>query len=199
MPASRHNVQDGVNKLVSKGSQINVSAQRPAAKKRRGPHILSTLLFLTAIGFAAFAVYLYWNEQENDENEPTPPPAESGEYTLAQVKTALDGTGLSTDFGRTTGDTDQIPGVVGQPVTVGDSEVYAFIFSASDGQGAIAMAGAAFATIDESTITLTWRSGEEIGEGEAKHVFHGSNIIAVMVGGDAADVEKVRSAIEGLN
>jgi hypothetical protein len=185
--------------LVSKGNQLQAGSPRPVTQKRRGPHILSTLLFLTAIGFAAFAGYLYWNEQQKEENEPTPPPAASGEYTLAQVKTALDDAGLSTDFGRTSGDTDQIQGVPGQPLTANGNEVYIYIFSASDGAGAIALAEETFAKIDQDTITLTRRSsGDEIDPDKPKYVFQGSNIIAVMVGGEEADVEKVRTAIEGL-
>jgi hypothetical protein len=188
-----------VKNLVSKGNPMQAGAQRPATRQRRGPHILSTLLFLTAIGFAAFAGYLYWDEQQKDKNEPTPPPAAAGEYTLAQVKTAMDEAGLSTDFGRTTGDANQIPGVPGQPITANGNEVYIYIFSASDGPSAIALADQTFAEIDPETLVLTRRSGGEIDPDKEKHVFKGSNIIAVMVGGEAEDVEKVKTAIEGLS
>jgi hypothetical protein len=201
MPASRRNAQelDGVQNLVNKSNPMQAGAQRRATRQRRGPHILSTLLFLTAIGFAAFASYLYWDEQQKDKNEPTPPPAASGEYTLAQVKSALDEAGLSTDFGRTTGDADQIPGVPGQPIMANGNEVYIYIFSASDGPGAIALAEETFAKIDPEMITLTRKSsGDEIDPDKEKNVFQGSNIIAVMVGGEPEDVEKVQAAIEGL-
>jgi len=182
---------------VSKGNQ---SGQPVRAEKRRGPHILSTLLFITAIAFAGLAVYLYWNEQEKDDNEPTPPPAVSGEYNLAQVKAALDEAGLSTDFGRNTVHANQIDQTVpGQTMKVNGNDVAVFIFSQNQsGIGPIEQAEAAYAEIDESTITLSRTSGDEVGANEPKHVFQGSNIILVMVGGSDEDVEEVRAAIEGL-
>ena len=186
--------------MVGSRKQVGVEAKKPAAPKRRGPHLLSTLLFITAIGFAAVAAYLYWNEQEDDKNEPTPPPAVSGQWGLAQVQNAFKEAGLSTDVGRTNGHADQIENVPGQFVTVNGTDVYIFIFSkTSEVDDPVAEAEAVYGTIDPASLELTRASSNDvIGEGEELHVFQGSNIIAVMVGGDPDDVEKVREVIEGL-
>jgi hypothetical protein len=184
---------------VSRAKQLDPPSNPGQQAKRRSPQLLSSLLFLVAIGFAAVALYMYWDETQNKKNDPTPPPAAAGEYTLAQVKTALDAQGLKTDFGRSSGHADQIPGVPGQYITIGDADVYIYVFSSSNGpEAAIQAAADAFAQIDESTIVLTRQSGDVIDPDKPKHVFLGSNIIAVMVGGSDANVQKVKTAIEGL-
>ena len=155
-------------------------------------------MFLTAIGFALIAVYLYWNETNNDVADPTPPAADPGLYTLAQVKTAFDEQDLTTEFGRDTADTEQIPGIRGQPITVNGADVYVFVFSGDDGPSSVTLAEEAFATTDEATIALVRRSTDEIGADLPKRIVQGSNIIAVMVGGEDDDFEKVQAAIEGL-
>jgi hypothetical protein len=196
--AAHHAINRGEAHSVSRAKQLDVAGQRVQEKKRRGPHILSTLLFLIAIGFAAVAVYLYWDETQNDKNDPTPPPAAPGEYTLAQVKTALDDQGLDTEFGRSNGHADQIPGVPGQAIKANGNDVYIYIFSGPTGDAAVQAAADAFAQIDASTINVLRQSGDEVGEQLPKHIFQGSNIVAVMVGGDDDDVQKVQAAIEGL-
>jgi hypothetical protein len=189
-----------VNSLVSTRDQLGVEAKQSATPKRRGPHILSTLLFVTAIGFAAVAAYLYWNEQEDDKNEPTPPPAISGQWGFGQVQNAFKEAGLSTEVGRTNGHADEFEGIPGQFITVNGTDVYIFIFSkTSEVDNPITKAEEVSNSIDPTTLKLTRASsGDVIGEGEELHVFQGSNIVAVMVGGESDDVDKVRQVIEGL-
>lgn len=172
----------------------------PVKRKRRGSHILSTLLFITAIGFAAVAGYLYWEEQQEEQNEPTPPPAEAGQWQLAQVRSAFDQAGFETEVGRTNGHTDQMEGVPGQALMLDGTEIYIFIFSPTvDSDDPIAMAEAAYSRIDESTLFLERQSsGAIISEGEPLSVFQGSNIVAVMIGGDEDAIERARTTIEGL-
>ena len=187
---------------MSTRDQLRTETTRSATGKRRGPHILSTLLFLTAIGFAAVAAYLYWEEQQEDKNEPTPPAAEPGSWTLAQVRSALDTAGFDTDVGRTNGHTDQIPATIpGQIITVDGTEVYIFIFSrTAESDDPAGEAKATYDDMDLETLTLTRQSSRDvIAKGDELTVFQGSNIIAIMVGGEEEDVEKVRTAIEGLN
>ena len=47
-------------------------------------------------------------------------------------------------------------------------------------------------------MTLATRGGQLIGEGETLRVFQGSNVIAVLVGGDDALAAKVQAVIESL-
>ena len=189
---------------MSSAKRLDSPAKRGQATKRRGPQLFSWILFLVAVGFAAVAIYMYWDQTQNKKNDPTPPPAAAGEYTLAQVKTALDQQGLKTDFGRSSGHANQIPPAIpGQFIAIssgdGDFDVYIYVFSSNDGpEAAVQAARDVFAGMDESSLVLTRQSGDEIGAGQPKHIFLGSNIIAITVGGSDASIAKVKSAIEGL-
>jgi hypothetical protein len=192
---------DGAHIRVSKTNRLAGSPAAAQPARRRGPHILSTILFLVAVGFAIGAVYLYWQEQQDDSNTPTPPPAASGQYTLVQVKSALDGAGMTTDFGRNTGHADQIgSSIPGQTLTANGNDVVVFIFSGTDGvpDSSVEMAEQAFAGMDASTIEVTRPSGEQIGGGEEAHIVQSSNVIAVMFGGSEEDVEQFESGIASL-
>nr|MBA2776634.1 hypothetical protein [Chloroflexia bacterium] len=74
--------------------------QSSSLQRRRGPHILSIVLFVAALGFAAAAVYFWYSDNvENDDERPAPTAA-AGMYSLVNVVTALDEAGLEVDYGR---------------------------------------------------------------------------------------------------
>jgi hypothetical protein len=162
-------------------------------KPGRRPTILCTLLFLVAIGFAVAAMYMYWDETQNERNAPTPASSLPGLYTLAQVKASFDDQGLKTEIGRDTGRSNRLPGEVGQLLNVNGYDVYVFVCSEHDGSSAVAKTEAAFAQLDPSTLVITQVSGEEVGEQLPKHVFQGSNIITVMIGSqnENEDTQKI--------
>jgi len=162
---------------------------RPA--KRGGPQILSTVLFVAALGFAAAAVYLWYMDDAAEPNEPAVPTAEAGRYELVTVLGALEAGGLEADFGRTTARSDQLD-QPGQNLQVEDTNVYVFFFSGPDTREA------AFAGLDPATMTLTTPSGADVGNGQPLSAYAGANVIAVLIGGDDALRAQVREIIEGL-
>lgn len=171
--------------------------ERPS--RRRGAQILSTVLFLAAIAFAAAAVYLWYTDEEApDVNRPTPT-VTPGLYNLAGVLSAFTGAGLDGDYGRS-------PAAVksnqmtppGQHLIVEDQSVYIFIFNDGDAGTSAAARAEAAQGLDPASMTLTTPSGQSFGEGETLTIAEGGNVIAVMVGGDEELQAEVRSVIEGL-
>lgn len=177
--------------------QATLTTTTTVAKRRRGAHILSTLLFVAAIGFAAVAVWFYLDEQRNQPDERVPPTAQPGQQNLGSVVAALQNAGVDAEVGRgTTALTDQLPDQRGQLVEVGGQELYVFIYT--DPSTGVADRQAASEALDPATLTLSTRSGQPLAAGQQLHVSAGSNVIAVLAGGDDELVRKVQEAIESL-
>ncbi len=169
----------------------------PVAKRRRGAHLLSTILFAAALCFAAVAIWFYVDDRRNQPGERTPPTAQPGQHNLVSVVSALEEAGVEAEIGRgTTASTDQLPGQRGQLVEVGDQELYVFIYT--DPDTGVQDRQAASEGIDPATLSLSTRAGQPLAAGEELHVAAGSNVIAVLAGGDDELVAQVRDAIENL-
>lgn len=170
---------------------------RLGRRRRRGTHILSTLLFLTAIAFAAVAIWLYVDEQRDQPRERVPPTAAAGQNDLVSVLTALENAGLEASIGRgTTAATDQLQ-PPGQLIEVEDQELYVFIYT--DPATGVEDRQTDSEALDADALTLTTPSGQPLTEDQPLRVSAGSNIIAVLVGGDEELAAQVRQAIEGLS
>lgn len=175
----------------------DVSTQSQPAAGRRWPHLLSTILFIAAIGFAAAAVYLYI-EGENTPSAPEVPAAEPGQVELAHVVRGLNDAGLTANPGRYTATANQLD-QPGQTIEVNDHNLFVFIYPDADGDRAIADRKADAADLDPETLVLTSRSAERpLNEGEEVHVSQGSNVIAVLVGGDDELAKAVGDVIASL-
>jgi len=174
--------------------------QATRTPRRNGPQILSTLLFVAAIGFAAAAVYIWYMDDANEPDEPPIPTAEAGRYELVNVLDALKDADLEADFGRSpaTARTTQIDRP-GQNLQVEETSVFIFIFNGADAEEAAAAREAAFAGVDPATMSLTTPSGNDVSNGEPLSVYQGSNIIAVLIGGDEDVRAQVQDVIEGLS
>lgn len=168
--------------------------------RRNGPQILSTLLFVAAIGFATAAVYIWYMDDANEPDDPPAPTVEAGRYELVNVLNALEDAGLEAEFGRSpaTASTKQL-GTPGQNLKVEDSNVFIFIFNGADAGEAAAARETAFAGVDPATMLLTTPSGNDVSNGEPLSVYQGANVIAVLVGGDADVQAQVQDVIEGLS
>ncbi len=149
--------------------------------------------------FAAAAVYIWYNEEESPENVPTAPTATPGLNTLADVLEAFRSAGLKGDYGRSpaTVKSNQMS-PPGQHLIIEEESVYIFIFPSGDAQSAAAAREEAAQQLDPETMTLKTPSGQSFGEGEALTVAQGSNVIAVLVGGDEELQTQVQDVIEGL-
>jgi hypothetical protein len=167
--------------------------------RRNGPQVLSTLLFVAAIGFAAAAVYIWYIDDSNGD-EPPVPTVTDGMYALVNVLNALRDAGLSADYGRSpaTAKSAQIV-PPGQNLTVEDTNVFIFIFPGGDPEAAAAAREKAFDAIDPATMTLTTPSGNDVANGQPLSVYQGANVIAVLIGGDDELKTEVQDVIEGLN
>ena len=172
---------------------------QPARGASRGAQILSSILFLAAIGFAAAGIYLYFFAKEEAPASPVIPTTTPGRNGLADVIRAFDSVGLDADYGRSppTADTSQIS-TPGQHVIVEDRSVFIFTFPGTNADDASAAREKAASAVDPATMTLATRGGQPIGEGETLRVFQGSNVIAVLVGGDDALAAQVQAVIESL-
>lgn len=171
----------------------------PTTRKWRAAPILSTLLFVAAIGFAAVAVWFYIDERRNQPEERVPPTAQPGQHKLASVVTALQNAGVEAKFGRgTTALTEQLPGQPGQLVDIGDGEQELYVFIYTDPTTGIEDRRAASDALDPAALTLATRSGQALAEGEELHISAGSNVVAVLAGGDDELVAQVQEAIESL-
>lgn len=187
--------EDWTDRNVTTSDSSLHATPRP---RRRGAHLLSTLLFIAAIGFAGAAVYLYVTEDEAADGPPPPAAAEPGRNEAANVMAGLKEAGLEPKYGRYSVETDQLS-QPGQTIELGEHNFFIFIYPDADGQAAIAAREADAADVDPATMTLQSRSAERpLGEGEELHVFQGSNIVGVLVGGDDDLVQKVQDVIESL-
>jgi len=165
----------------------------------RGSHILSTVLFVAAIGFAAAAVYIWYLDDAGNDDEPPVPSVESGVYGLANVLEAFRSAGLEADYGRSpaTATANQLE-MPGQNLRVGDANVYIFLFPGSEASPVAAARQSAFEQLDPDTLTLTTLSGTDVSDGKPLTVYQGANVIAVLVGGDPDLQQQVQDVIEGL-
>lgn len=174
--------------------------RQPAASGRRRSHLLSTILFVAALGFAAAAIVLWFFDDTDNDPEPPVPTATPGMYGLVNVLQALEDAGLDGDYGRSpaAADSNQIP-TPGQHLKVNGHSVYIFIFTGTDAGAATEARAATGARIDPATMTLKTRtSGADVTGGEPVTVYEGANVIAVLIGGDRETQELVQAAIEGL-
>ncbi len=176
--------------------QHGQQAPTPKRRRRRGAHILSTLLFLTAIAFAGIAVWIYLDEERDQPPERVPPEVTPGQNDLLSVRNALEGAGLEAAIGRgTSALTDQLERP-GQLIEVEGLDLYVFIYNAPE--TSVEERQAASDALDPAALTLETRSGQPIAEGLPLRVSSGSNVIAVLAGGDDEVAAKVQQAIEGL-
>lgn len=172
----------------------------PTQRTRRGSHVLSTVLFVAAIAFAAAAVYLWYYDDTGNTNEDNLPSSETGVNGLVDVLNDLKAADLDADYGRTpsTASSNQIDRP-GQNLRVGDTNVYIFLYPGADAASATAAREADANNIDAETMTLTTPSGLDVANGEPLTVYQGGNVVAVLVGGDEELQATVRTVIEGLN
>lgn len=177
------------------GPHPSTRSTRPP--KRRGAHILSTLLFLAAIGFAIAAVFLYIQDRDKPDVR-IPPTALPGQNNLSTVLTAFQDAGLKSDYGRTpTGKSSQL-GQPGQVLTVEGQTVYVYIYNDGEKSASVRDREAEAKGIDAGTMTITTPSGKDLRNGEPLHVAQGSNVITLVVGGDEEIAAKIQKVIEGL-
>lgn len=172
-------------------------ASQPTNAPRRGrAHLLSNLLFIAAIAFAAAAVYLYLNEDSG--SGPARPAADAGRNEFHHVVEGLQDAGLEAQPGRYSAEANQLD-QPGQTIEVEGQNLFVFIYVDADGDVAAADREADAADLDPATLEITSRSAERpLSEGEELHISQGSNVIGILVGGDEDLAQTVSDVIESL-
>lgn len=174
---------------------------QPQRKRRsRAAQILSTTLFVAALGFAAAAAWI-WYTDESDNGPGTPPPAQSAEMIdLAQVLMVLDQSDDGWDYGRSpaTVHSDQLD-VPGQHLKLDDTSLFVFIFTGANADARVAAREAAGDDVDLETITLSTGSGKVMnGDDQPIYMLEHSSVLTIMVGGDDKLAEQVAVALGRL-
>ncbi|MDQ4045430.1 MAG: hypothetical protein M3173_08290 [Chloroflexota bacterium] len=169
-------------------------------RRSRSANLLSTILFIAAIGFAAAATWV-WYTDESEPGPGEPPPAESIEdIDLAQVLGVLTERNEDWDYSRnpTAASTNQFD-APGQALKLDDALLFVFIFTGADAEERIAAREAASERIDLETMMLTTPSGTVINDkGEPLWMAEHSNVMTILVGGDQALADEVAEALTDL-
>lgn len=175
----------------------NLSTQVSRPTERRWAHLLSTVLFIAAIAFAAAAVYLYLTEDDSPGG-PARPAAEAGRNEFAHIVGGLNDAGLEAKPGRYSAEANQLT-QPGQTIEVSGQNLFVFIYPDAEGAAAVADRETDAADLDPATLELVSRSAERpLNDGEELHIFQNSNVIAILVGGDEDLVQSVQDVIEAL-
>ena len=173
----------------------SIQASRPT--ERRWAHLLSTVLFIAAIAFAAAAVYFYFTDDGSPEGPPRPA-AEAGRNEFRHIVEGLNEAGLDAKPGRYSATANQLE-QPGQTIEVEGQNLFVFIYPHADGAGAVADREADAADLDPATLQLTSSDAERpLSDGEELHLFQNSNVTAILVGGDEDLVQSVQGVIDSL-
>lgn len=170
--------------------------QPSSSRSKRGSHILSTVLFVAAIGFAAAAGYLYLQDRNTAEPR-VQPTAEPGRNDLGSIVKSLQNDKIAADYGRGTGKSNQLT-QPGQMITIGDDTLLVFIYLGGNHDEATKAREAEAAAMNAETMTLTTPSGRDLRGDKAIHISQGSNVIAILISNDDALATKVQTVIEAL-
>ncbi|HEV2127229.1 MAG TPA: hypothetical protein VGR22_01265 [Thermomicrobiales bacterium] len=169
-------------------------------QRSRSANLLSTVLFIAAIGFAAAAIWV-WYTDDSESRPGEPPPAERIEdIDLAHVLSVLKERNDDWTYSRNpaTASTDQF-NAPGQALQLDDALLFVFIFTGAGAEERIAAREAASERVDLETMTLTTPSGTVINDnGEPLWMAEHSNVMTILVGGDQALANEVAEALTDL-
>lgn len=171
--------------------------QTPRPRRSRAAQILSTILFIAAIGFAAAAAYLWYTEDDDDGPGP-PPTATAGSVELSNVLAVVEEDEPEWDYGRLTARSDQLSPPC-QPLQLGDTNLCVFIFPGETPEDRIAAREAAASSVDLDSMTISTPSGRVVNnDGQQLHMAQASNVITILVGGDQELAAQIEDALAKL-
>ncbi len=170
-------------------------------RRSRTAQVLSTVLFVVAVGFAAAALWLMLTDDSKTEPD-GPAPAQSVEQIdLAQVLAVLNTGDSEWDYSRNPASarSNQLE-MPGQVLKLDDDRLlFVFIFTGASAEDRVATAEQAADSVDLDTMTLTTTSGNVINDdGQPLHMAHHSNVIAILLGGDEALAGEVQQGLDQL-
>ena len=156
----------------------------------RGARTLSTILYIISAALIIVVIVLYFRGRDQHSDAQPTPPSVPGQYGLINVENALSAQGLKVTAGRD-GVTSDALTPPGQMLDVNGSTVYVFVYNSPDERAADSDG------VDPSSLSLTTLTGTPIPDGQLK-MYSQSNIIAVLVDGDALLAAKVESGLKAL-
>ena len=146
-----------------------------------------------AVVLIAIAGYVYFVENDDDEQATAAPPnpETAGRIELVNVEQALEGQGLDAEVVRASARSPQLSNP-GQPISLGTETLYAFVYSS------VAEREADSDGLDLESITLSALGTPIAGDDGPPHVVIRGNVIAVLPGGDADLRARVDAAMASL-
>ena len=162
------------------------SDHAPTRRSRRS--WLSYALFGVAAVLFAFAIAMYLRDDEPSNPIPAAPP---GNNQLGHVVAALEQQGLDPEYARTA---DRAIGLteVAQPILIGDTTVYVFIYPDPDQRQRDQD------RLDPAALRIVNTRGTPVAEGTPQ-IIGGSNVLIAVYSDDAGLLDSLRTAIEGLS
>ena len=161
-------------------------AKTPGAQRAR---LLSTILYVVSAVLIVVVIVLYFRDR-GDKPQVAPTPASiPGKNELINVIDAFQAQGLTAKVTRGGARVDELT-PPGQALDVGGKAVYVFVYTTPDDRVSDSDG------VDLTNLTLT-ALGTPIPPGQL-HAVAGSNIIAVLVGGDASLAAKIDAGVKAL-
>lgn len=160
------------------------AARKPELSKTR--NVLSMLLFAVAGVLLIVAIYLFWQDRNQDQT-PAAPTAVPGRAQLNNVHDALDEAGLTVEYGRDRALVDELS-PPGQQLLIDDLSAFVFIFTDPDERES-EMSGVA---ADE--IELVDSSGDAVTSNPLT-VAEGSNVVVIVAGADDEMAARIADAV----
>ena len=164
-------------------------AGAPSSKAKRARQ-LSTMLYVISAVLIVVVFALYFRDRGQKTQTPPTPASIPGQNELINVVDALQVQGLSVKAAPGGASTDAFT-PPGQVLSVNDKTVYVFIYASPDDR-TIDSDG-----LDPSTIAITTLAGTAVPAAELT-VFSQSNVIAVLVDGDASLAAKIDAGTKAL-
>lgn len=200
---------------IERGVRLRIARAAPAIRshrdvmagttstpgRQRSSQLLSTILFVAAIGFAAAALWV-WYTDDSTSGPGAPPRAETiGGIDLAQVLVVLEEQDDGWDYSRNpaTASTDQFS-TPGQVLQHGDDELLlVFIFTGADDEEKIAARERASEQVDLESAVFTSPSGNVVNEdgGPLYKAEHG-NVMTILIGGTEERNAEIQTALDNL-
>jgi len=159
-----------------------------ASTRRTRRSWLSYALFGVAAVLFAIAVAMYLRDDETSNPIPAAPP---GNNQLGHVVAAFEQQDLKPEYARTA---DRAIGLteVAQPILIGDTTVYVFIYPDPDQRQRDQD------RLDPAALQIVNTRGTPVAEG-VPQIIGGSNVLIAVYSDDAELLDSLRTAIEGLN
>ena len=160
-------------------------------RRRRIQSLISALLLILSAALLALAAFLYF-QPDKDPAEPARATAVPGHYQLIDVVDIIEAQGLKVEFGGpTTGVRSRMLDSPGQLLTVGDGQVYVFIYPDVDSQENASL------DVDARDVDLISVSGDSLDTPNAT-LSAKSNVAVFIVGLNDEATTKIDKAIQSL-